>query len=110
MPVPLTLVASTSPGRKPPLMRTVAEARFALSLSLTVSAGASGVPAAFSVYDAVVATLASTGGLLAIRYSLRLRAGYRRRHASLVLKRRTLPGPPGIPSKSWSDPRHQAPA
>src|SRR5437016_3023253 len=64
--VPVTSAASTSPAKKPLLMRTVAEARFALSLSLTVSAGASVVPAAFSVNDAVVATLASTGGSLKV--------------------------------------------
>src|SRR5271167_694466 len=62
--VPAVVAASVSPVKNvPPLIDTVAEASVVLSTSLTVAPDDSVTAAACSVYDAVGATLLSTGAL-----------------------------------------------
>src|SRR5664279_2951248 len=61
--VPAVVAASTSPDSNPPVIDTVAEASVVLSTSLTVAPDDSVTAAACSVYDAVGATLLSTGAL-----------------------------------------------
>src|ERR1019366_4139314 len=63
MRVPAVVAASTSPDSNPPVIDTVAEASVVLSTSLTVAPDDSVTAAACSVYDAVGATLLSTGAL-----------------------------------------------
>src|SRR5215813_13413920 len=64
--VPATerLSTSPSPAKVPPVIATVALARFALSGSETEAAPASVTPAAFSVYGKAVTRPASIGGSL----------------------------------------------
>src|SRR6266571_1736190 len=62
MPVPVTLAASVSPVKNvPPLIDTVADASVVLLTSLTVSHDDSVTAGLASVYDALAATLPSTG-------------------------------------------------
>src|SRR5664279_322539 len=61
--VPAVVAASTSPDSNPPVIDTVAEASVVLSTSLTFAPDDSVTAAACSVYDAVGATLLSTGAL-----------------------------------------------
>ena len=61
---PLTAITSPSLANVPPTIFTVALARLRLSTSETVRALDRVCAAAFSVYDALVATLVSTGGSL----------------------------------------------
>src|SRR5271169_1906330 len=62
--VPAVVAASVSPVKNvPPVIDTVAEASVVLSTSLTVAPDDSVTGAACSVYDAVGATLLSTGAL-----------------------------------------------